>query len=115
MSYDRAHAAVKRLWGVARNYPCVKCDGPAHEWAYDWCDDTTENYSLFLEFYMPLCRTCHRQYDFSLGSYFRRHGRDFRSKPVPINPKTEAEWERYFREQRRGSVAHQPRVSKKPA
>lgn len=113
--YAQAHANVTALWGRAREYPCVKCEKPAHEWAYDWCDDTSENFSFFPEFYMPLCRSCHRQYDHGLGSYFRRRGRAFRTKPVTRKPKTEAEWEMYLREQRRGSGGHQGKVSRKTA
>lgn len=60
---------------------CVSCEGPAQEWAYDGTDPTEVHgevtlygetypvrYSMWPEFYAPLCTTCHRAKDRSAWS-----------------------------------------------
>lgn len=73
IKYRSAHTRVVRLWGKAAQYPCVSCGGPAEEWAYDGADPdelvggqgccTELRYSPDPEFYMPLCKPCHRHRD----------------------------------------------------
>jgi hypothetical protein len=60
-----------------RRHPCVACGEPATDWAYDGTDPTERYYdtgiedavrsilpySRFPEFYMPMCKTCHKQRD----------------------------------------------------
>ena len=65
------HLRLKRIWGPARNYPCVDCGKSAQEWAYDGTDPGQQLglyssgrvskvwYSIWPEFYMPLCKKCH--------------------------------------------------------
>lgn len=78
ISYDSAHYRCKRLWGSASNYPCVGCGEKSREWAYDGTDPTElvglsdgrdhkggvpMRYSLWPEFYKPMCRPCHAEFD----------------------------------------------------
>lgn len=67
VKYNAAHERVKRLWGPARQYPCVQCGKPADHWAYDNTDPTElmgrARYSLFPEFYMPMCASHHQLMD----------------------------------------------------
>jgi len=77
VTYAHAHARVKGMWGPAGQYECIKCSGPARDWCYDGSDpeeilgvrDTSKRspglswYSLYPEFYAPMCRSCHRQED----------------------------------------------------
>ena len=70
-----AHIRVAKLWGSATNHPCIECGDAAHEWAYDGTDPTQMYaktrvdaetwifYSRWPEFYMPMCRKCHRTLD----------------------------------------------------
>lgn len=79
VEYQRAHRRVYRLWGRARRYPCVSCGQPARQWAYDGTDPSERRgydhtgsrkplarpmiFSIWPEFYMPMCNTCHRCHD----------------------------------------------------
>lgn len=64
-----AHCRVKAIWGSAAQYPCVQCASAAKDWAYDGTDEsqaigeTGGWYSHFPEFYMPMCRKCHKRRD----------------------------------------------------
>ena len=73
-----AHFRVRALWGVAAQYPCIECGGQAKDWAYDGTDPTQKlgaitygqtrrpsyvYYSIYPEFYMPMCRKCHGKRD----------------------------------------------------
>lgn len=71
-SIRATHKATKKTWGTAANYPCAGCGSPAVHWAYDGTDQTERLgnldgtllwYSQWIEFYMPLCRKCHRRLD----------------------------------------------------
>ena len=75
-SYRRAHTAVAWQFGIADLYPCVECGSPAAEWAYDGTDPSQKTqmvrikgveypvtYSVWPEFYMPMCIPCHRWMD----------------------------------------------------
>ncbi len=73
-SYIAAHHRCRALWGSARQYPCIKCGKPAEDWAYDGTDDKNMElydsrvdwvvaYSRFPEFYMPMCKPCHKERD----------------------------------------------------
>lgn len=110
--YQNAHNRVRRLWGNAKLYQCVRCAGPAHDWAYDGTDPTAcmgvERcfYSVWPEFYMPLCRNCHRVFDAKWYEIVKVHVPP-RPKPargpksLVTNPKTEREWSLYLRQQKR--------------
>jgi len=81
VSYAGAHYQVRKIWGRASQYACVTCSRPAHQWAYDGTDPesltgystgckswTTGElipllYSRWPEFYMPMCRSCHKGKD----------------------------------------------------
>lgn len=68
------HHRLRAIWGPAANHPCVEdCGWMAQDWAYDGTDPEASLgrtgtwkgiwYSLYPEFYMPLCRKCHRTRD----------------------------------------------------
>lgn len=67
-----AHKRVKTLWGKAVEHLCVQCGDQAQDWAYDGTDpddlpdDVYGRYSLYPEFYMPMCRPCHMRHDKSV-------------------------------------------------
>lgn len=77
VTYHGAHQRCGALWGAAKHHPCVVCGKPAADWAYDGTDPTELYdaqdyfnqvrtilpYSRFPEFYMPMCKTCHKQRD----------------------------------------------------
>ncbi|OBI00567.1 hypothetical protein A5678_19005 [Mycobacterium sp. E2733] len=75
-TYTGAHHRCRALWGRVQQYPCIWCCDPAEEWAYDGTDqselyDTRHDwqlrsivpYSRFPEFYMPMCKRCHKKFD----------------------------------------------------
>jgi hypothetical protein len=78
-TYEGAHDRCRKLWGRASEYLCIGigCGEQAVDWAYDGGDCTQlggplapadrlggrSYYSRFPEFYMPLCRRCHKQLD----------------------------------------------------
>lgn len=70
LSYESSHTRVRRLWGQARNHPCIDCGKPAQHWAYDGSDpseliDAKRGwlYSMWPEYYAPMCISCHKQLD----------------------------------------------------
>jgi hypothetical protein len=77
VTYHGAHQRCGALWGAASRHPCVACGKPAADWAYDGTDPTERYYdtgiedavrsilpySPFPEFYMPMCKACHKQRD----------------------------------------------------
>lgn len=72
LSYDGAHAQVRRQCGVATDYECVDCGGPATDWSYDNADEreltdraTGCTYSADVGRYQPRCRSCHRRWDWA--------------------------------------------------
>lgn len=87
-TYIAAHHRCRTLWGSARQYPCVTCGNPAEDWAYDGTDPTElfDNervewvvaYSRFPEFYMPMCKPCHKSRDIERVLAERRLYREWR-------------------------------------
>jgi hypothetical protein len=77
-AYDNAHTRVVRLWGKACLYPCINCGRRARDWAYDGTDPTGQGikrrYSIWPEFYMPMCHKCHMRLDGPRGNGFRDVG-----------------------------------------
>ena len=87
LTYYGAHGRVKAAFGSATKHKCVECGGDADEWAYDGTDSTEltgrvfngkypVTYSVWPEFYMPLCSACHRARDARLRSDRRTHCRN---------------------------------------
>ncbi|MEE2852231.1 MAG: helix-turn-helix domain-containing protein [Actinomycetota bacterium] len=74
-TYTGAHHRCRQLWGKVQQYPCVGCGKAAEEWAYDgkdqselydereWVLRSILPYSRFPEFYMPMCKSCHKKRD----------------------------------------------------
>jgi hypothetical protein len=67
-----AHARCRALWGPASQYQCVACENAAADWAYDGTDPgyllsfdrhRGLRYSIYPEFYMPMCKRCHGRRD----------------------------------------------------
>lgn len=82
-----AHARCRKLWGSASQYPCIECGKQARDWAYDGTDPDQRYtnkrgvyvfYSAWPEFYMPMCRKCHRKRDSEIASYELREYRWFK-------------------------------------
>ena len=73
--YAGAHYRVRTRRGPAGAQKCTDCGAPAYEWAYDHTDpaELTDRlstgvevrYSTDPEYYVPLCRSCHRRRDHS--------------------------------------------------
>ena len=98
ITYSAAHYRVKRLWGKASQYLCVSCDRVAQQWAYDGSDpgelcafdgaaqqrgsSRPMAYSAWPEFYMPMCRSCHKiRHLANLDGPIKRGRRGVRSEP----------------------------------
>ena len=63
-----AHQLVEKQWGRAVTHQCINCERQARDWAYDGTDpsEILEGkwlYSRWPEFYMPMCRSCHKKLD----------------------------------------------------
>jgi hypothetical protein len=73
LTYSAVHQRLWKQRGKAALHPCAICGGPATEWAYDHKDPNEVigpeyhglivTYSLDLDHYRPLCRSCHRKED----------------------------------------------------
>ncbi len=68
--YESVHVNLRRRRGSASQSKCVGCCVKrAEQWAYDHRDpnEVTNDrglvYSVNLDHYIPLCRTCHRRFD----------------------------------------------------
>lgn len=69
--YVTAHQRVSARRSKATTYACVKCAGPAAEWAYNHeapdgeaiTDHKGRVYSNNPRFYVPMCVACHRSHD----------------------------------------------------
>jgi hypothetical protein len=76
-TYSAVHHRCRQIWGRVQQYPCIDCAKSAEEWAYDGKDPTElyvertdwgrhksiVPYSRFPEFYMPMCKGCHKRRD----------------------------------------------------
>lgn len=72
VTYHAAHKRLAALWGSARLHPCVKCLKDAQDWAYDGTDPDElctggRRWSRYPEFYMPMCKSCHKMLDNEAG------------------------------------------------
>jgi hypothetical protein len=93
VTWSGVHQRLKALWGSASNYCCVFCGASASEWAYDGTDPAQKIgpaghlhcrvdscwFSSWPEFYMPLCRCCHRNRDAAAASAELREYREWKS------------------------------------
>ena len=76
-TYSAVHYRCRQIWGRVQQYPCIDCGKLAEQWAYDGKDPTElyvertdwgkrksiVPYSRFPEFYMPMCKACHKRRD----------------------------------------------------
>jgi hypothetical protein len=76
----QAHQRIRESRGPASAYQCIGvCNGQARDWAYQHNDPDelwskhypARPYSLDPARYAPMCRSCHKAYDYRVG----RHGR----------------------------------------
>ena len=90
-TYIGAHHRCRALWGSSQQHPCIECGEPAEDWAYDGTDPTelydTRNdwvvaYSRFPEFYMPMCKPCHKERDVERRQAERRLFREWRQSQM---------------------------------
>lgn len=70
-TYQRAHEAVRRVRGKARDHIC-RCGSPALQWAYlgsdnECVDDRGRRFSMSVTDYTPLCAPCHVRLDARIG------------------------------------------------
>ncbi len=56
--YKKAHAAVHRARGKARDQDCVDCGKQALDWSHKHDSEPTDPQN-----YEPRCRSCHKKYD----------------------------------------------------
>lgn len=82
-SYTGLHDKIKRLRGRAVEHLC-DCGAQAHEWAYLGgdpnelvCPRRGIVFSLNIELYAPLCRPCHRQFDWVIARPACPQGHDY--------------------------------------
>lgn len=77
VGYKGAHQRVQRARGLANEHQCLHCGQSASTWAYDhedpnevWGNDSGNvmAYSLVIDHYIALCRSCHRKFDIGHGS-----------------------------------------------
>lgn len=98
--FTAAHVRVKAVWGPARQYPCIECGEAAKDWAYDGTDSTEllgvaakgrslMRYSLYPEFYMPMCRKCHHSRDKGRAAQELREYREFKHRTRMTLPEIE--------------------------
>lgn len=75
ISYNTAHRRVRDAKGPAADHACVTCGCQADEWAYDHADPLARlvpadrprlagmPYSLNVDHYQPMCKSCHKAFD----------------------------------------------------
>lgn len=69
VGYGRVHTRIVGAKGSASTHRCCDCGGPAEDWAYlhgapdERRDDQGRLYSTDPDFYVPLCRSCHKVFD----------------------------------------------------
>lgn len=97
IGFSAAHSRCRSLWGKASQYPCIECGKQAKQWAYDGTDPTEllEGvsrgagqagkssyilYSIFPEFYMPMCYGCHARRDGARAANELREYRQWRQR-----------------------------------
>lgn len=83
ISYGAAHSRTRKLFGSASKFTCIECGNAAYQWAYDGTDASERTqymegkykvvYSVWPEFYMPLCIKCHSRKDRSAWVSRRTH------------------------------------------
>ena len=77
--YRGAHMRVYAERGKASEYECMEgCGKQAQEWAYCHCTDeaitdakTGRLYSLDVDSYVALCKSCHRLFDLEYDPHYR--------------------------------------------
>lgn len=89
-TYAASHVRIFALWGSAKNYSCVLCEQTACQWAYDGTDPDQQygqgsgksfmHYSIYPEFYMPMCSVCHLRRDKRLAAAELREYREWKHR-----------------------------------
>lgn len=72
IGYTGTHARLRRQRGLASDYACVDCGGPAEDWSYEGgsADERISEsdhkgcaFTPDLSFYSPRCTKCHGEFD----------------------------------------------------
>lgn len=71
-AYMTVHSRIRTARGWASEYSCVECGVQALDWAYTYdCPNEIPSksgpYSVDIERYQPMCRRCHRRYDYKMA------------------------------------------------
>ena len=71
-AYMTVHSRLQAEKGPASAHQCVDCEGRAKDWAFTYtCTDPKGSrfgpYSTDLKHYQPMCRQCHRRFDYKAG------------------------------------------------
>lgn len=105
-SYHAAHDRLHKQWGSASQYGCIACPKTATDWAYDGTDPSQLYnqtswgkgralswvfYSRYPEFYMPMCRRCHRARDLHLAFAELHEYREWKHRTGLTLPQIEAQ------------------------
>jgi hypothetical protein len=93
--YVAAHQRVQTERGKAAEHACQTCGGQAYDWAYsnenpdpkELTDDSGRVYSNDPSFYIPMCRPCHRTYDFLHSKPTCPHGHPYEGGNLYISTK----------------------------
>lgn len=74
VGYLGAHCRLREKRGQADTHQCSKCDRRAKDWAYCYTDpdvrydpESGRPFSLKPAHYMPLCRSCHKNFDLRMA------------------------------------------------
>lgn len=99
--YRSLHFRLNAARGHPHEHPCQNCGQQARDWAYDGKDPdeligisnsstgTTAPYSLNMDHYVPLCRSCHTLLDpnHNRDKTHCNDGHEFTPENTYINPK----------------------------
>lgn len=71
-AYTTVHSRLRSQRGPASRNPCKECGSQAEDWAYMYgCPNEKPSelgpYSTDLSRYEPMCRPCHKIFDFNAG------------------------------------------------
>lgn len=71
-AYTTVHSRLRSQRGKASQQVCVECSAVAEDWAYMYgCPNDKQSkfgpYSTDLSQYQPMCRPCHKVFDYHAG------------------------------------------------
>lgn len=66
-SYSGIHKRINHLFGPAKDYPCMFCNGTRGSKRIDWAN-LDGKYTMDFQTWTTLCRICHELYDKRRGA-----------------------------------------------